>query len=388
MLLKMSLSGGILILLIALVRIAALNKLPKRMFMLLWSVALLRLLVPAELPLTWGIALPVMRAAEDIAGKIPVSEALRNDGMGTDKAENSGISGAGQNYAFFIWLTGALTMLFILSAFYIREYRKIREALPIPKEWEEHLRTLAGIPAIVRLQASDRLASPVAFGAVRPKIVLPKTLQPEGDSQLKYVLIHEMVHIKRADNLRKMVMLLALCVHWFNPLVWMMYFLFNRDMELSCDEKVILLAGWETKKEYAMALVNLAEKQRRFSVFSSGFGKNAVKERIVAIMNFKKITVFGILSAVILTGVSVTVFAGGSNTESISPTYAGKAEERTFSLPMANSDKFTEFAKYDDVRERAEELEAKLQEIEGKYAAYVNAAENMEKSIQEVSRKD
>ncbi len=79
MLLKMSLSGGILILLIALVRMAALNKLPKRMFMLLWSVALLRLLVPAELPLAWGIALPVVRAAEDIAGKMPVGERIMGE---------------------------------------------------------------------------------------------------------------------------------------------------------------------------------------------------------------------------------------------------------------------------------------------------------------------
>ncbi len=68
------------------------------------------------------------------------------------------------------------------------------------------------------------------------------------------------------------VRLLALCVHWFNLLVRMMYFLFNRDMELSCDEKVILLAGERAKKEYVMALLHLAEKQRRWSAFSAGFG--------------------------------------------------------------------------------------------------------------------
>ena len=409
MLLKMSLSGGILILLIALVRMAALNKLPKRMFMLLWSVALLRLLVPAELPLAWGIALPVMRAAEDIAGKIPVPAAYPNAGMVADNggdagrtyekntrsfaggsAEGSsnqtaekntdwkagGTSDTGQNYTFYIWLAGAVTMLFILSALYIREYRKIREALPVEKESGEYLRKLARIPARVRLQVSDRLVSPVAFGVIRPKIVLPKDLLPgflppkdllpgflppkdlvsgdlllaENDGQLKFALIHEMVHIKRADNLRKMVMLLALCVHWFNPLVWLMYFLFNRDMELSCDEKVIQLAGREAKKEYAMALVNLAEKQYRFSMFSAGFGKNAVKERIVAIMNFKKITALGILCAVILTGMSVTVFASGGEGADAENTsagrYAGTDGGWSVNRSVANSDDFSEYARF------------------------------------------
>ncbi len=399
MLLKMSLSGGILILLIALVRMAALNKLPKRMIMLLWSVALLRLLVPAELPLAWGIALPVVRAAEDIAGKIPASAASQNAGMVADNggdtgrtyekntrsfaggsAEGSpnqtaekntdwkvgGISDTGQNYTFYIWLAGAVTMLFILSALYIREYRKIREALPVEKESGEYLRKLARIPARVRLQVSDRIVSPVTFGIARPKIVLPKDLlpgflppkallsgdllPPENDGQLKFALIHEMVHIKRADNLRKMVMLLALCVHWFNPLVWLMYFLLNRDIELSCDEKVILLAGQEAKKEYAMALVNLAEKQYRFSMFSAGFGKNAVKERIVAIMNFKKITALGILCAVILTGMSVTVFASGGEgadaENTCAGTYAGTDGGWSVNRSVANSDDFSEYARF------------------------------------------
>ncbi len=261
-------------------------------------------------------------------------------------------------------------MLFILSALYIREYRKIREALPVEKESGEYLKKLARIPARVRLQVSDRLVSPVTFGIARPKIVLPKdllpgflppkallsgdlmpeVLPPENDGQLKFALIHEMVHIKRADNLRKMVMLLALCVHWFNPLVWLMYFLFNRDIELSCDEKVILLAGREAKKEYAMALVNLAEKQYRFSMFSAGFGKNAVKERIVAIMNFKKITALGILCAVILTGVSVTVFASGGEgadaENTCAGTYAGTDGGWSVNRSVANSDDFSEYARF------------------------------------------
>lgn len=108
--------------------------------------------------------------------------------------------------------------------------------------------------------------------------------------RLKFVLAHEAVHVRRGDNLWKIVMMMAVCIHWFNPLVWIMYVLFTRDMELSCDEKVLSRFGERAKREYARALVGLAEKQYRFSLFAQGFGKSAIKERIEAIMKFKKAT--------------------------------------------------------------------------------------------------
>lgn len=364
MLLKMSLSGGILILFIVIIRMFALHRLPKRVFMLLWSVALLRLLVPAELPLAHGIALPVTEAVEEISAEAPaimknakaavrtmpenteasMRKAPGNAGTGTQTSAES----AGQDFAVFIWFVGAAFMFLFLGALYIREYRKIREALPVSGEREEYFRLLAGIPGRVKLRISDRIASPVTFGIVKPKIVLPRVLPPENDSQLKFVLIHEMVHIRRADNLWKIVMLLALCIHWFNPAVWMMYLLFNRDMELSCDEKVILLMGEEAKKEYAMTLVNLAEKRRRLSTFSTGFGKNAVKERIEAIMKFKKITVLGVICAVVLTGVSVTAFAqGGYSAENTGRGARIKGSgDRSINRFLADSDDFREYAKF------------------------------------------
>lgn len=386
MLLKMSLSGGSLILFIAVVRLLALNRFPKRIFMLLWSVALLRLLVPLELPFAYGIAQPAIKAAASKTAEI--------------------VSGrkAGQNFAVVIWLTGASAMLLVLGTLYIREYCKIREALPVPEEKEKYLRLLSGVPGRVKLRISDRIASPVAIGIVRPKIVLPKVLPPENDGHLKYVLLHETIHIKRGDNLWKIVMLLALCVHWFNPLVWMMYFLFNRDMELSCDEKVILLAGERAKKEYAMALLHLAEKQRRWSAFSAGFGKNAVKERIVAIMKFKKITVSGLICAVILTGVSVTVFAqGGGAAENAGVGEAAglhgerTKEGRSINRSLAHSGSIPGIEKY--IPESGGEAEsAKRDEIEKlvsdvvryverEYEKYLIVAEYREESVREVSGK-
>lgn len=346
MLFKMSLSGGILILFIIAVRFAALNKLPKRMFMMLWLVALLRLLLPVEFPLAYGIASPVTEAVEKSRAADLKSAGFESAGQ----KQALTISRGSFNLPVIVWLSGMMVMFFFLGILYFREYRKMQEALPVSGERERDLRAIAGIPGRVKIMVSDRIVSPMTFGLRRPKIILPKVWQPENDSQLKYVLIHEVVHIKRADNLWKIMMLSALCIHWFNPLVFLMYVLFNRDMELSCDEKVLLLTGAEAKNEYAVTLVNLAESQQRLSAFSAGFGKNAVKERIVAIMKFKKITTFGIVCAMALTCVSVTAFAEGKSgmTEEHSgiQNIVSENVSTSFNQIIASSDIFPEYEKY------------------------------------------
>ena len=156
---------------------------------------------------------------------------------------------------------------------------------------------------------SDQISTPLTFGIFCPKIIFPKAWKAADVSELKYVLTHEMIHIKRWDNLWKVLMLAAICVHWFNPLILVMYFLFHRDLELSCDEKVIMLLGEKIKKEYAMALLNLAQQQSYPVFFSNGFGKNAIHERIEAIMKFKKTTFINMGCAVLLLVGAATVFA-------------------------------------------------------------------------------
>lgn len=191
-------------------------------------------------------------------------------------------------WTMIVWLSGTIVLFVIFGALYFGEYRKLQSALPVTKETEDYLRSVAIIPKRTRLLVSDRISTPLTFGIFSPAIVFPKILKPSDNGEIKYVLTHEMIHIKRFDNLWKIVMLTAVSIHWFHPLVWIMYVLYNRDIELSCDEKVIALLGETAKKEYVVTLINLAEKQYHWSLFSNGFGKNAIQERIVAIMKFKK----------------------------------------------------------------------------------------------------
>ncbi|MCI9077803.1 MAG: hypothetical protein HFH68_02600 [Lachnospiraceae bacterium] len=310
MLLKTSLSGGILIMLVIILRFLLTGKLPKRTFSLLWDIALLRLLIPFDLPLKYGISVPAINTTS------PASDIQNSIIKLHDVTRNSAIPQAVNNtnnikIPVLIWIIVMITLFMTFTLLYLKEYRKIQEALPVPKDQANYLRQLANIPAKTGLLVSDRIYTPLTFGVLHPKIVFPKFFKTEKSIYLKYIITHELVHIKRADNLRKIILLSAVCIHWFNPLVWIMYILFNHDMELSCDEKVLSVFGSNAKRDYALALINFAENQYESGFFSNEFGKKPVQERIEAIMKYKKATISSVVCAAIILGTAVTVFAKG-----------------------------------------------------------------------------
>ena len=150
---------------------------------------------------------------------------------------------------------------------------------------------------------------PLTYGVLSPVILLPGGMDLSGTETLKYVLTHELTHIKCLDQIKKLMIVVVLCMHWFNPFVWVMYILFNRDMEIACDEKVVCLFGIPSKTPYANALINMEEQKIKFIPLYSGFSKYAIEERIVAIMKMKKKTLGGLILAVGLVLGTTAVFA-------------------------------------------------------------------------------
>lgn len=298
MLIHMSISGGVLILLTTAVRFLTAGKLSRRTVVLLWQIAVLRLLIPFDLPVDHGISSPAAEAADRLLQSVRDVPDPVSDVFGWKAA---------------VWLAGAGTCMIFFGIRYRREKQRLSDAVPVSEDTDEILRMLVRIPGRVRILVSDRTTTPLAAGIVFPRIILPKLLNTGGMIGFKYVLMHEMIHIKRADNLFKLTVLLAVCIHWFNPLVWVMYLFTDRDIELSCDEKVLEICGEKEKKEYAGTLLELAEKQYQWSLFLNGFGKSAIQERIVAIMNFKKMSMAGIACAVLLAGTAMTAFAGNGS---------------------------------------------------------------------------
>lgn len=181
----------------------------------------------------------------------------------------------------------------------------------------------------VTVKQSDRISTPLTYGILHPTILLPlKNI--ESEEKLALILQHELVHIRRFDAATKIFMVLTLCIHWFNPLVWVLYGMMNKDMELSCDEAVLNRAGMGARKEYARTLLAMEEKRSRASALCSGFGKNAIEERVTAVMKHKKRTRAAIAAAgVLIVAISLLFATVAENKE----TNTGNTEQQETQLP-------------------------------------------------------
>ena len=131
----------------------------------------------------------------------------------------------------------------------------------------------------------DKLETAFVFGLIKPKIYLPSNLsQPETS----YIIEHEKTHIERKDHIIKFIAFIITSIHWFNPLVWLGFYLMSEDMELSCDEAVIEKMGFHIKKDYSNSLLALSIKSKTIGGSPLAFGENNVKSRIKNILNYKR----------------------------------------------------------------------------------------------------
>lgn len=149
---------------------------------------------------------------------------------------------------------------------------------------------------------SDKILSPAVYGIIKPKIILPANI---ADTDLEYILRHERIHIRRRDNLLRVVAVVTACIHWFNPLVWIFLNHFFTDMELACDANVLKNLADDDKKAYASALLSCSAGK---TYYASAFGGAKTKLRIDSILSYKKLTLLSGLSfAVLFIMVAVTV---------------------------------------------------------------------------------
>lgn len=135
------------------------------------------------------------------------------------------------------------------------------------------------------------------FGLIKPRIYLPNNLSKNEES---YIIKHEETHIKRFDHIIKFIAFLIVSIHWFNPIVWLAFYLMSEDMELSCDEAVIREMGYGIKREYSNLLLSLSLGRRIIGGSPLAFGENNTKGRIKNILNFKEPKVWVIIPAMVI----------------------------------------------------------------------------------------
>lgn len=293
-----SLTAAVMILAIITIRALALYKLPRRTFSILWAIVIIHLFVPFSVASPFNVYAGVnwlkqtMLGTKEVIVPVLANSLDRDNIMVLKMATDTPL--ASISMYMILWLAG----MFVFAAYFFRTYLKCRRefamSLPVPKECSAHWLNLYRTRRTVEIRQSDRIRSPLTYGVLRPVILLPKAMDWTDEAQMRYILAHEFVHIRRFDAVSKLVLVLTLSVHWFNPLIWVMVVLANRDIELSCDEAVIKGLGEHTRSAYAMTLIGMEENRGRLTFLFNHFSKNVMEERIESIMRIKKTTVAGI----------------------------------------------------------------------------------------------
>jgi len=303
-LLQMSFTGGVLIAVITVLRAATLSRLPKKAFLALWAVVLVRLLVPFSLPSVFSVytyvePVPAPALAQPVRPVQPVQTPVQVPAVSAPGVTTPAPEPEAEPLVpveILLWGLGAGVCLAYFGFSYWKCRREFEISLPV----EGFAVRTARSRRAVCLRQSDRISAPLTYGILYPVILMPKNTNWNDKTTLQYVLAHELVHIRRFDAATKLVLTGAVCVHWFNPLVWVMYILANRDLELSCDEEVVRQFGLNARSAYAMTLIGMEEQRSGLSGLYSCFNKNAMEERITAIMKTKKLTISAVCAALVL----------------------------------------------------------------------------------------
>ena len=360
--LEMSLMGSVVILITILARFLLRNR-SKRFIMILWAVVALRLIVPFGFESAFSIFnyLPLPTQAAPAIEE--VSEAALPD-------NNSGAYEAPVNYAEFnnadapaaaevpgdqvkeapsdnkavvktlpdfksvvavIWFTGMVVLTTYFSIRFIDLKDKLKNARKIDRHVYE----------------SDNVRSPFVFGLFVPKMYLPDTLD---EAEREYVMAHERTHIRHGDWIKKYLGIAVLAIHWFNPLVWLAFVLFEQDIEMSCDETTISSLDAELRKAYAISIVSYAKasnnSNKKYMVTPLGFSKNAfckaeVKKRVMNIVNFKKgtkVTTIVILAAVLVLAAACALNSKPDSKETAVSTTASEADTKESDTTAASEE--------------------------------------------------
>jgi len=305
--LNMSLIASVVALAVILIRFP-LKRAPKIFSYALWGIVLFRLLCPFTFESAMSL-LPVNNNAIPQNIGFMQKPAIQTNIPPVDSVVNASISNSLPPVnpvnsvnpmkivlavSEMVWLMGIISMLLYVIISYWRIKRHTREATLVDGNMYE----------------TDKITSPFVLGFVHPRIYIPVGLPAE---QLAYIMAHEQTHIRRLDYLIKPLAFLALTIHWFNPVIWISYFMMTKDMELSCDEAVLRKSGEDIRVGYSKSLLSLSV--RRAGLLSPlAFGESNVKSRVRNALNFKKTSMWIIIAAIIAVFVVIAGFAANRKT--------------------------------------------------------------------------
>lgn len=280
--LNMSLTGSIVIAAVLLARLL-LRRSPKKYAYALWAVVLFRLLCPVSISAPVSaleVAAPRVQQSgtTSVLSYLPQAPAAEADFVPVYRESREqadpkpvGYKPTPAHIASIVWITGVCAMAGCSLLQYIRLRKRLSGAVGL------------GMPG--RVYISGEIDTAFVLGCFRPEIYIPAHIPPQ---ERTWILAHERCHIRRLDPLWKLLGFGALCLHWFNPLVWLAFFLACRDMEMSCDEAVIRAYGADCRADYSAALLHCSAAPSAAIGMPLAFGEENTKSRILNLSRWKK----------------------------------------------------------------------------------------------------
>ena len=298
--LNRSLAAGILILAVVLVRLVF-KKAPRWLLCALWALAAVRLVCPVSIESVLSLipsAEPVqpeiiVSAQPAITSGIPAVDAIVNPPLAAaftpSPAQSANPLQIWTFLAACVWLAGIAALLLYAAVSALRLRLRVRTAVRLEQN----------------VYQSEFVSSPFILGVIRPRIYLPFGLEAGAQAM---VLAHERAHLRRGDQLWKPLGYLILAAYWFNPLCWLAYILFCRDIEAACDEKVVRELGEGCKAAYSRALLACSAPKKLITACPLAFGETGVKSRIKSVLNYKKPAFWLVLAAVLVSAAVAVCF--------------------------------------------------------------------------------
>ena len=287
---NMSITSSYIILIIMIIRLF-LKKAPKIFSYVLWMIPFIRLTFPFSIESIFSI---ISINTETIPKDIILNQTpqIQSGITAIDSTVNRVLPipdvGASVNpmqiwisIGIVIWIAGIIILIVYSVYSTLKLSRNLKSA-----------NLLSG-----NIYRIETIETPFVFGLIKPKIYLPDNL---SETEKSYIIKHEQTHIKRFDHIIKFAAFLIVSIHWFNPLVWIAYYLMGEDMELSCDESVIKEMGYGIKKDYSNSLLSLSTGRRIIGGSPIAFGENNTKGRIKNILNYKNPSFWMAVVAVII----------------------------------------------------------------------------------------
>ncbi len=260
------------------------KRLPRRLIHLLWVIPFLRMWIPVGVSGKYGLMALISKFTSrtvvvydgtldlTLTNHVMAAKSYSPITYKADLLENI------FRTASMVWIIVAVALMIVSVVLYVITKSELKDASLLREN----------------VYVSDKITAPAAYGVFRPRMIIPKGYE---ERDLRYIVAHETAHIKRKDNLWRIIAILSAAVHWFNPFAWLFLKKFLEETELACDEQVLAEFGEDVKKAYATILVDCAENR---NIFTSAFGGAKIRVRIDHILSYKKLSILSVICFTVL----------------------------------------------------------------------------------------